>query len=117
MARRGNCSTWAGCTASAGATRSRFATASPRPTSGSSLTPTRSPLGRYTPEVKRAISALELAVFCAICLGAGAFVVAARSRTNWDQDIWWHLRTGQWIAEHGQVPVTDPFSQYGQGKA
>jgi len=37
--------------------------------------------------MKRAISALEVAVFCALCLGAGAFVVAARSRTNWDQDI------------------------------
>jgi hypothetical protein len=67
--------------------------------------------------MRRAISALEIGVFSALCLGAGAFVIAARSRTHWDQDIWWHLRTGQWIAEHGQVPVIDPFSQYGQGKA
>ena len=63
------------------------------------------------------ISALEAGAFCALCLGAGAFVVAARSRANWDQDIWWHLRTGQWIAEQGRLPSTDPFSQYGQGKA
>ena len=33
-----------------------------------------------------------------------------------DLDIWWHLRTGRWIAEHGAVPATDPFSQFGQGK-
>jgi hypothetical protein len=33
-----------------------------------------------------------------------------------DPDIWWHLRTGQWIFSHGQVPVTDPFSAYGMGK-
>src|SRR5215470_19692996 len=33
-----------------------------------------------------------------------------------DPDMWWHLRTGQWIADHGQVPVTDPFSAYGMGK-
>jgi hypothetical protein len=33
-----------------------------------------------------------------------------------DPDIWWHLRTGQWIIQHGAVPVTDPFSSYGQGK-
>jgi hypothetical protein len=33
-----------------------------------------------------------------------------------DPDIWWHLRTGQWIVEHGTVPTTDPFSVYGMGK-
>jgi hypothetical protein len=66
--------------------------------------------------MKRRIS-LESAVFCAISLSAGAFVVAVRARSNWDQDIWWHLRAGQWIAEHGQLPSTDPFSTYGQGKA
>ena len=25
-------------------------------------------------------------------------------------DTWWHLRTGQWIAEHHTVPATDLFS-------
>jgi hypothetical protein len=33
-----------------------------------------------------------------------------------DWDIWWHLAVGRWIAEHGTVPFTDPFSAYGQGK-
>ncbi len=33
-----------------------------------------------------------------------------------DLDIWWHLRTGQWIVEHRAVPVTDPFSSFGLGK-
>ncbi len=33
-----------------------------------------------------------------------------------DPDIWWHLRTGQWIAENGTVPTTDHFSSYGMGK-
>ena len=33
-----------------------------------------------------------------------------------DPDIWWHLREGQWIVEHGAVPYTDPFSAYGVGK-
>src|SRR5207249_11491916 len=33
-----------------------------------------------------------------------------------DPDIWWHLRTGQWIIEHHWVPATDPFSAYGMGK-
>lgn len=34
-----------------------------------------------------------------------------------DPDIWWHLRTGQWIVEHGTVPATDPFSSFGQERA
>jgi hypothetical protein len=33
-----------------------------------------------------------------------------------DLDIWWHLRTGQWIVEHGRVPTIDPYSIPGQGK-
>jgi hypothetical protein len=33
-----------------------------------------------------------------------------------DPDIWWHLRTGQWILQQGTVPVTDPFSSYGADK-
>jgi tetratricopeptide (TPR) repeat protein len=27
-----------------------------------------------------------------------------------DSDIWWHLRGGQWILEHGRVPDLDPFT-------
>ena len=38
-------------------------------------------------------------------------------RTTLDPDIWWHLRVGQWIATHGSVPSTDPFSSFGQGKS
>src|SRR5258708_35481592 len=30
-----------------------------------------------------------------------------------DEDIWWHLRAGQWIIEHGAMPTTDPFSRLG----
>ena len=33
-----------------------------------------------------------------------------------DPDIWWHTRTGQWIVQHGTVPLTDPFSTFGAGK-
>jgi hypothetical protein len=38
----------------------------------------------------------------------GLFAMAARNVT--DPDIWWHLKTGQYIAEHKSVPHTDPFS-------
>ncbi len=27
-----------------------------------------------------------------------------------DPDVWWHLRTGQWIWENKHIPYTDPFS-------
>src|SRR6202140_4211260 len=27
-----------------------------------------------------------------------------------DPDLWWHLRTGQWIVETGHIPHSDPFS-------
>ncbi len=33
-----------------------------------------------------------------------------------DPDIWWHLRTGDWILAHHSIPFTDPFSSYGMGK-
>lgn len=29
-----------------------------------------------------------------------------------DPDIWWHLRTGQWILGNKAVPAVDPFSQH-----
>ena len=32
-----------------------------------------------------------------------------------DNDIWWHLQTGKWIVDHGALPVTDPFSSFGEG--
>jgi hypothetical protein len=37
-------------------------------------------------------------------------LLAMTARTATDPDLWWHLRTGQWIAETGHVPHTDPFS-------
>ena len=31
-------------------------------------------------------------------------------------DVWWHIRTGQWIVQHRWVPYADWFSSYGMGK-
>ncbi len=36
------------------------------------------------------------------------FTIAAQP--SLDADLWWHLRTGEWIIEHGAVPHSDPFS-------
>jgi hypothetical protein len=49
-------------------------------------------------------------LYCVVALQAIFFLPVN------DPDIWWHLRTGQWILSHGQVPMTDPFSSYGMGK-
>ena len=32
-----------------------------------------------------------------------------------DPDLWWHLRLGQWIADHGAVPHTELFSYTAAG--
>jgi hypothetical protein len=33
-----------------------------------------------------------------------------------DTDVWWHLRVGQWIAQHGAIPHTGLFSTFAAGK-
>src|ERR1035438_3003853 len=37
-------------------------------------------------------------------------LLALTARNAIDPDLWWHLRTGQWIVETGHVPHADPFS-------
>jgi hypothetical protein len=46
-------------------------------------------------------------VFLAV-LFFGLFAMAARNVI--DPDVWWHLKAGEYIAEHKSVPHTDPFS-------
>src|SRR3984957_4085916 len=38
----------------------------------------------------------------------GSFAMDARNVL--DPDVWWHLKTGEWIAQHRGVPHSDPFS-------
>lgn len=33
-----------------------------------------------------------------------------------DSDIWWHLRTGQWILAHHAIPRVDHFTNFAAGK-
>jgi hypothetical protein len=44
----------------------------------------------------------------------GLFALSLRNVT--DPDIWWHLKTGEYIAEHHSVPRTDSFSFTRAGK-
>jgi len=49
----------------------------------------------------------------AMLVGVYAIPLLAALQPWLDWDIWWHLRAGQWMSEHGHVPVNDPFSTYG----
>ena len=44
-------------------------------------------------------------------------LLAMTARAAIDPDLWWHLRTGQWIVETGHVPHFDPFSFTRAGEA
>ena len=50
-----------------------------------------------------------------ILLAAPALICLHSAVAN-DPDIWWHLRTGEWIAQHHSVPRIDPFSGPNAGK-
>src|SRR5580704_6297240 len=47
-------------------------------------------------------------IMFALVLLLGLLAMTARNAV--DPDLWWHLRTGQWIVETGHVPHSDPFS-------
>lgn len=49
-------------------------------------------------------------------LFAAPVLVCMRIAGIADPDVWWHLRTGEWIQAHHWVPHTDPFSSFGAGK-
>jgi hypothetical protein len=46
----------------------------------------------------------------------GSFALLLSLQAVLDNDIWWHLAAGRWIAEHRAVPRTDPFSTGGEHK-
>jgi len=37
-------------------------------------------------------------------------LICVRMGTIADLDLWWHLRSAEWITQHGALPQTDPFS-------
>jgi tetratricopeptide (TPR) repeat protein len=49
-----------------------------------------------------------LDVLLLVLLALTAFLLGCYEM--WDADIWWHLRGGEWILEHGRVPHFDPFT-------
>lgn len=60
--------------------------------------------------------ALRLGLSWPLLIGAAAFLVLmGRPELLNDPDIQWHVRTGQWILEHGAVPRSDIFSHTSYG--
>lgn len=47
---------------------------------------------------------------------AAPALICVHSACVSDPDIWWHLRTGEWIFQHHAVPRVDIFSSANQGK-
>jgi hypothetical protein len=48
----------------------------------------------------------KLTFFAVLFLG----LLAMTARNVIDPDVWWHLKTGEFIAQHKSVPHADPFS-------
>lgn len=51
-----------------------------------------------------AVQALSLLFLLAL-----GFVLGFAAPSTHDPDIWWHLKTGEWILANGMVPWSDPF--------
>lgn len=43
-------------------------------------------------------------------------ILSLRNSPVSDPDVWFHLRTGEWIMQHHAFPRTEPFSSIGAGK-
>ena len=52
----------------------------------------------------------------AICIALYAIPVTVLVQPVRDWDLWWHIRTGQWIEQNHTVPTTDHFTNYGEGR-
>ena len=46
--------------------------------------------------------------FLVLLFGSVAFLLGCHDLQ--DNDVWWHLRAGEWILQNGRVPDRDPFS-------
>lgn len=50
-----------------------------------------------------------------LCVAAAAFIVAVGLPSS-DPDMWWHLASGRWMIEHGEVLKVDIFSSTATGR-
>ena len=59
---------------------------------------------RVATDRSRLIIGLIVALYWAIS------VFAVSEKMLGEPDLWWHIKTGEWIWQHHAVPTTDPFS-------
>ncbi len=82
--------------------------------------PEPSSTGKWTRIVAviRRVASNELVMIAAV---VALFTWYILTPTIWffvtETDWWWHMRTGEWIMQHHQLPHTDPFSITGAHKA
>jgi hypothetical protein len=55
-------------------------------------------------------------LFLVVLLGAIGFAGMRRVSAVADPDVWWHVRTGEWIVQHGSIPRQDMFAWVTMGK-
>ena len=60
---------------------------------------------------------IERGLYVSLLVLLGIFIILASfKKQRWDTDIFWALKTGEWILTHMSVPETDPFSYTFAGK-
>jgi hypothetical protein len=64
------------------------------------------PLARYDESRMKELLSTRRVFIAVLFLG----ILGMAARNVVDPDIWWHLKTGEWIMRHGAVPRVDPFS-------
>jgi hypothetical protein len=64
----------------------------------------------------RPASCSPIQIFILILLYAVPALFCVRAAAVADPDIWWHLRTGEWILTHAGVPHADLFSSTAAGQ-
>ena len=66
----------------------------------------------------RGLASSKLLVWAGLtCLFAALPLFYIKHARLADPDIWWHMRTGEWIVQHHQIPHVDPFSAATLGRA
>lgn len=87
--------------------------------------PSTSPVTRLAAYARRLATKLDSLLPFSLTLKIVAFVLAltwygflpVHLESVIDTDLGWHLRSGEWIVQHHQLPRTDLFSITGAGKA
>ena len=64
---------------------------------------------RFEGSDKKALALQGVGILLGLLFFAYLFVMALQMRLN-DPDLWWHLKTGDYIMKHGDIPDVDPFA-------